>query len=262
MLPMSRNHFSSFLVSRGCIMDRRHTLTVVVGIIALSMVLSVFDTAIADEPKSAALVQTLPADGVWVTFNVNGKANGVEFLPTWTLRSVGQAFHGGKQCRFIEMEQTSEQPQLPNMTWRFLVPEDEFGEGKDPISKAVKCWVKMGKSEPEAVESFQLKDAVFAMSLAGPKQNVKLEDAKEKITWQQGDLECSVISGRNEVELGIVKFSMSHRVLRHKDVPFGLTGMQQDLNASFGDRKQSATIKITLRDHGKDAKAKLPDLVP
>lgn len=243
-------------------MDRRHFLNAAVGSIVLSSVVSVVNVVIAEEPKSAALIQTLPKDGVWVTFNVNGKVNGEERLPTWTLRSAGQAFHGGKQCRFIEMEQTSDSPKLPNMTWRFLVPEDEFGEGKDPISKAVKCWVKIGASEPEAVESFALKDAVFAMSLAGPKQNLKLEDAKEKINWQQGDLECSVISGRNEVELGIAKFSMSHRVLRHKDVPFGLAGMQQDLNSSFGDQKQSATIKITLRDHGKDAKAKLPDLVP
>jgi hypothetical protein len=262
MLPMSRNHFSIFLVSEDCIMDRRQTVAVVVCLTALSMFLSVVDTTIADEPKSAALVQTLPQDGVWVTFNVNGKFDGQERLPTWTLRSVGQAFHGGKQCRFIEMEQASEQPQLPNMTWRFLVPEDEFGEGKDPISKAVKCWVKIGAEEPELVESLQLKDGVFAMSLAGPKRNLKHEEAKKKINWQQGDLECAVISGHNEVELGIAKFSMSHRVMRHKDVPFGLAGMQQDLNISFGDQKKSATIKIILRDHGKDAKAKLPDLVP
>ena len=243
-------------------MDRRSFLKAIVGTVALGSFLLTFEAANADEPKSAALIQTLPKDGAWVEFNVNVKLNGQEIVPTWTGRSVGKVFHGGKQCRFIEMEQACDHPQMPNMTWRLLVPEDEFGEGKDPLSKAVKRWVKMEKNEPEAVESIELKDPIFAMLLAGPKQNLKNEEAKEKINWQQGDLECVVISGRNEVELGSAKLSMVHRVFRHKDVPFGLAGMQQDLNASFGGQKQSAIIKISLRDHGKDAKAKLPDLVP
>ena len=55
---------------------------------------------------------------------------------------------------------------------------------------------------------------------------------------------------------------MTHRVFRHKDVPFGLAGIQQELNASVGGQKQMAVIKMTLKDHGKDAKAKLPDLLP
>ena len=243
-------------------MDRRQFLQTSAGSVALSSCLPVFNIALGGEPKSAALIQTLPPDGAWVSFNVNVKLNGQEIVPTWTGRSVGQAFHGGKQCRFIEMEQACDHPQMPNATWRLLVPEDEFGEGKDPLSKAVKRWVKIGTSDPEAVESIETKDPVLAMLLAGPKQNLKTEDTKEKVNWQQGDLECSVISGRNEVELGGAKLSMVHRVFRHKDVPFGLAGMQQDLSASFGGQMQAANIKMMLRDHGKDAKPKLPDLVP
>ena len=74
----------------------------------------------ADEPKSAALIQTLPADGIWATFNVLIKVNGRETLPTWSIRSVGQAFHGGKQCRLIELEQSSESPEFPNTIWRLV----------------------------------------------------------------------------------------------------------------------------------------------
>ncbi|MBC7821199.1 MAG: hypothetical protein IAG10_30295 [Planctomycetaceae bacterium] len=243
-------------------MDRRPFLKAAASVFVVSSLLLAFDTAIAEEPKSAALIQTLPADGVWVEFNANVKVNGQEIVPNWTVRSVGQAFHGGKQCRFLEMEQTSDQPQLPKTMWRVLVPEDEFGEGKDPLSKAVKRWVKMGTNEPEAVDSIELKDPIFAMLLAGPKENLKTEEAKEKVNWQQGDLECSVISGRNEIELGTAKFGMVHRVFRHKDVPFGLAGMHQELSLNFGGQKQTALIKMTLKDHGKEAKAKLPDLVP
>lgn len=243
-------------------MGRRSFLRGIVCAVALNSLPLAFDAAMAEEPKLAALFQTLPADGVWAEFNVNVTINGQEIVPKWTARSVGQAFHGGKQCRFIEMEQVCENPRLANMTWRLLVPEDEFGEGKDPLSKAVKRWVKIGENDPEAVDSIELKAPDFAMLLAGPKQNLKTEEAKEKVSWQQGDLECSVVSGRNEIEFGNTKFGMSHRVFRHKDVPFGLAGMQQELNASFGGQKQSATIKMSLKDHGKEAKAKLPDLLP
>lgn len=243
-------------------MARHSFLKAVVRCLALGSWLLAFGIAVADEPKSGALFQTLPKDGTWVEFNVNVTLNGKEIVPIWQARSVGQAFHGGKQCRFIEMEQTCDDPRLANATWRLLVPEDEFGEGKDPLSKMVKCWVKYEANEPEVVESIQLKAPAFAMLLLGPKQNLKTEEAKEKVSWQQGDLECSVVSGHNEIEFGNTKFGMTHRVFRHKDVPFGLAGMQQELNASFGGQKQVATIKMSLKDHGKEAKAKLPDLQP
>ncbi len=249
-------------------MNRRQFLQAIAGCIALSSFLFAFETAIADEPKSGALLQTLPADGVWATFDVNVKLNSQEFVLVETARSVGQAFHGGKQCRFLEFEQTNDNPpsenipQLGNLTWRLLVPEEEFGEGKDPLSKAGKIWIKYDKQEPEVVGSIELKEPIFAILFQGPKKNLKTEDAKEKISWQRGNLECSVISGQNESEFGIVKLGVTHRVFRHRDVPFGIAGMQQDVKASFGGREEKVSLRVSLRDHGKDAKAKMPDLVP
>ena len=243
-------------------MDRRQFLQASAGSLVLSSCLPNFASAFADEPKSAALIQTLPKDGTWSEFNIIAKINGKEIVLAWTVRSVGQAMHGGKQCRFIEMERADNQGELPKSTWRLLVPEDEFGEGKDPLSKAVKHWVKIGTNDPEAVESIEVKDRLLAMLLPGPKQNLKTEEAKEKINWQQGDLECSVISGRNDLDVGVAKISMVERVFRHKDVPFGLAGMQQELTFNMGGQMETINIKMTLRDHGKDAKAKLPELLP
>ena len=100
------------------------------------------------------------------------------------------------------------------------------------------------------------------MLCRGPKQNLKAEEIKEKINWQMGDLECSVISGKNELELGTAKIEMMHRVFRHKEIPFNLAGMHQDLKVSFGGKQQAAHIRMMLQNHGKDAKAKLPDLLP
>lgn len=245
-------------------MDRRQFLQVLAGCLALSSLLS----ATADEPKTGALLQTLPADGVWTKFDVNVKLNGQEFVLAVTARSVGQAFQFGKQCRILELEQTNDNPpsdsipQLGNLTWRLVVPEDAFGEGKDPLSKAGKIWLKIDKQDPEVVESVEQKDPFYATLLQGPKSHLKAEEAKEKVTWQRGDLECSVVSGENGSEFGIVKLTVTHRVFRHRDVPFGIAGLQQELKASIGGQEQKAVIRVSLRDYGKDAKPKLPDLLP
>lgn len=256
------------LERRNTVSKRRLTWIVAAGIaITVSLLCSLLP-AVADEPKSAALMQTLPPDGAWATFNVTVKVNDQEFVMTATARSVGQVSHGGKNCRFIEYEQTVDVPpalnipQLGNLTWRLLVPEDEFGEGKDPLNKAGKTWVKIDAMQPEEVESVEFKDPFFAILFQGPKKNLKSEDAKEKVIWQRGELECSVISGQNDLEIGVVNLNMTHRILRHRDVPFGIAGMQQDLKASIGGQEQKVAIRVSLRDYGKDAKAKLPDLLP
>jgi hypothetical protein len=243
-------------------MDRRSFLTAsAVGIMFGSLLFSSSNVS-ADEPMSAAVIQTLPKDGVWSEYQVFVKVQGREIAVTWTVRSVGQAFHGGKQCRFLEMELADNTNAVRGKTWRLLVPEDEFGEGKDPVSKAVKRWIKQGTDEPEAVESLAIKDPPLALFLAGPTLKLKTDEAKEKIAWQQGELECAVVSGRSELGFGNQKISLSQRVFRHKDVPFGFAGTHMDLSGSFGGQDESATIKMMLRDHGKDAKAKLPDLQP
>ena len=55
---------------------------------------------------------------------------------------------------------------------------------------------------------------------------------------------------------------MVHRVFRHKNGPFGLAGMKQQLTGTFGGEMHTVDIKMTLRDHGQDAKPKLGDLIP
>jgi hypothetical protein len=223
----------------------------------------------ADEPKSGALMQSLPADGVWATFSAKIKVYEQESLMTITGRSVGKVSYDGKQSRFIEYEQKVGSPpeinvpQLGNLTWRLLVPEEAFGEGKDPLSKASHKWVQYGTQEPEVVESIQLKDPVFATLLQGPRKNLKFEATEETIVWQQGELKCRVITGQNESSLGQMSMNMTHRLLRHPDIPFGVGGVHQDLTLDFGGGQPvKIVIHATLQDHGINAKAKLPNLVP
>lgn len=245
-------------------MNRRRFFCAVAACLALCSSRGAF----AEEAKLAPLLQTLPADGAWSTLSVTVKVDGQEFVVTGTVRSVGRSLHGGKPCRFIEYEQTVENPpaidvpQLGNLTFRMLVPEEEFGVGKDPLSKAVKRWVKIEKLEPEVVESLELRDPIFAILLQGPRKNLKTEDAKEKVSWQRGELDCTVVTGQNELEVGVVKLKMDLRVFQHAEVPFGIAGLHQDLKASFGGQEYDIAIRVSLRDYGTDAKAKLPELVP
>ncbi len=141
------------------------------------------------------------------------------------------------------------------------MPEAAFGEGKDPLSKAVKTWLKVEEMEPEVVEALEIRDPYFALLMHGPQANLKVEEAKEKINWQRGQLECKVISGQNGLQVGILNLQMTMRVFRHPDLPFGIAGLHEDLNVKFGDGENKVVIKVALKDHGKDAKAKLPELL-
>ncbi len=227
---------------------------------SLCLVAALF--AFADEPKSAALIQTLPDDGTWATFNVIIKLNGKEQLPTWSIRSVGQVLHAGKQCRWIEMEQIGDSPEFQNLTWRLLVPNEDFGESKHPLGKPAKVWRKIDKQDPESIDKIEIADILFATLLNGPISNVKTEEAKEKISWQQGDLECTIVAGRSEIEFGTVKIGWDQRVFRHQKIPFGFAGLRAELKINAAGQQQDVSIHMSLRDHGKDAKATLPDLMP
>ena len=91
-------------------MDRRQFLQAIAGSIVLNSLLP----AIADEPKSAALMQTLPADGAWVTFNVNVKVNVQEFVMTGTARS-GRRFMAASSADSL----STNRPSIPRQRSTF-----------------------------------------------------------------------------------------------------------------------------------------------
>lgn len=237
---------------------------------AVSSLLILSCLAFADAPKSSPLLQTLPEDGEWVSFAITISVDGRELTPTWTTRSVGKTTHEGKPCRFVELEQTCETPYPPiygvvsigNQTWRFLVPEEEFGEGKHPLAHAVKIWTQNEKEAPVVVTSLAVRDPILDVILRGPSSHVKHEEQTEKITWQRGESTCSVISGSNETDFAGAKLRLDHRLLRQPEVPFGVAGMRQTITATFGAEEYVAKLTMNLRDHGVGAMPKLPQLVP
>ena len=224
----------------------------------------------AEEPSACPLVQTLPPDGSWVSFDLQIDVDGREIRTVWTTRSVGQTPYKGKLCRFIELEQTCDGPIEPvygivpimNQCWRAVVPEEEFGEGKYPLGRALKVWVQTGQGAPEAVPSIAARDPLVDALARGPAANLKIDNNPEKLAWQRGELMCDALSGNNETDFAGLTLRLEHRVLKNKQIPFGVAGTRQKITASFAGTDYPAGLKLTLRDYGQDAKAKLPELKP
>ena len=216
---------------------------------------------LAAEPIGGSSLQQLAPDGTWARYQVSIKLASQEISATWTARSVGQTTQNGLPCRWIELQQESDSPGFPKMTWRCLVPESEFGEGKHPLGKAVKVWQKIEGQDAESVGSIEAKDAIFGALIAGSKTNLKMEDAPEIVKWQRGNLECQVISGDSEFKLNsVIPVQIHHRNFRHPDAPFGMGGVHWELTLGDGDQKQTIHVKMTLQDQGADAKAQWPEL--
>jgi len=223
----------------------------------------------ADEVKAAPLIYSLPEDGAWATFQVAVDWDAKSVPLSLTARSVGQFLHDNKPYRCIELEMVV--PDGPhqiiiypveNVTWRLMIPEDQFGDGKNPIASAVKCWRKIGENEPVLEASLAAADPLFASILKGPEGKLKREDATEKIQWQNGNLDCQVFTGRQEMEFVGVMVEISSRILRHNEVPFSTAGVRKELKATAAGTDYQVNISATLRDFGQDAKPKLPHLVP
>ncbi len=214
----------------------------------------------ADEPQTGAFFQTLPEDGVWSKFEVMVKIDGRELRTEWFARSVGKAFHDGKECRFVELEQMESGPEFAHTIWRLLIAESEFGANKNPLSKAVKIWHKTKDVEPKLIAELKEVDPIFASFVSGPETDRKREAEKSKIIWQRGELECDIITGRSEAMLGTAKLHLQHRVFREKSVPFGFAGTHETL--TIEGQPVVITAKFLLVDHGNKAEAKLPQLQP
>ena len=214
----------------------------------------------ADEPQTGALLQTLPEDGVWSKFEVMVKIDNRELQTTWVASSVGKAFHDGKECRFVELEQMESGPEFAHTIWRLLVAESEFGADKHPLSKAVKIWHKTKDAEAKLITELKEVDPVFASFVSGPETDRKREAEKSKLVWQRGELECEVITGLSEARIGTAKIELRHRVLRDKSLPFGFAGAHETLKIE--GQPVVITAKFMLVDHGNKAEAKLPLLTP
>lgn len=228
---------------------------------ALSLMAALFaadpKTDAAAEPTLMPLLATLPADGVWAKYQMTVDASGQTHMVEWSVRSVGTGQQAGRDLRIIEtsLDQIGD---LQQSVHRMLVPIDAFGPNKDALGQSVRMWVKRGNDPVERFDGID-GDAITTLWLTGATTDVKRLPAKEAVEWKGNRVECDVFTGKSEHEIGTGKFRCDWTILRNKDVPFGLAGAKLKIAVDDGNE-----IKVTLRmqDHGKNAEAKLPDLLP
>ncbi len=214
--------------------------------------------ALSADPTMMPLLATLPEDGRWSKFDLRLQVNSQDQLIAWTVRSVGQFQQAGKDVRCIETELTGN-AEIPSNCHRLLVPNDAFGPNKHALGQAVRMWVRKGTDPVESYNDLS-GDALTALFLAGITQDLKKPEQKETINWQRGKFECTVYTGKSVQEIGTTKFHTDWTILRHDDLPFGLAGLRMKITPE--GQSDVINVTLTLQDHGKDAKATLPDYTP
>lgn len=209
------------------------------------------------DPTILPLLATLPDDGVWAKFELKAEFSGQSHVVEWSVRSVGKGQQGGRDLRIIEtaLDQLGD---LQHSVHRMLVPVDGFGPNKDALGQSVRMWVKRGN---DPVESFDgiAGDAITNLWLTGATAEVKRLPDQQTIDCKGKQLKCDVFTGISDPAIGDGNFHCDWRILRHNDVPFGLAGAKLKIRTTDGNE---IDVDLKLQDYGKNAEAKLPDLLP
>lgn len=232
--------------------------------IYLSLVFVLCNGVQAEEPKQPAketpkpgpqpLLQTLPEDGAWVTYFVLMKTNGNENQAEWTAASVGTKQVDGNPYRWLELSAKSGGSVY--RVYKALIPESKFVPGKNPIRDAKEIWVRYGNETPRRISSIRDEDPTLDLLLSGPVSNVKKLDETETVDWQKGRLKCEIWEGENKLDVKFLKLENKQRLLKNKNVPFGIAGSK--VKISNGDR--SAEVEYVLDNFGTGAKSLLPEV--
>lgn len=208
--------------------------------------------------RAESLIQLLPADGEWVRLQVNLTENGRSNSNTWFLKSVGKKEVAGVACRWIEMQLMKDEQNL--ILIKCLIPESEFGKGKHPLNHAKQVFLKQGDRELAEFPSLAVASPLVALVLQGPGTDAKRLDQKEAVEMQAGKIECDVISGKSEGDIGFVKATLTHRLLFTDKTAFGLAGATVEITVTIDGKTETLKAESSLMESGKNAKSALPDV--
>lgn len=214
-------------------------------------------TAFANTATADPLFQTLPEDGAGVKFHVNMVLNGVEQVRTWQIFSVGKHTKSDRPARWIELHGNAFDGTL--VKFKLLIPESDFGRGKNPLGKATEAWRKFRDQSPEKLEDFKTAEPFLYTLLCGPGKDVKKLDDKKQIGWQKGNFDCDVLEGTSRLSLGIVNMTVKHRCFHHEKAPFGFVGTRQEFEVTVNGKTDHATIEAIIVDILKKQETAFPE---
>ena len=229
---------------------------------------------VASSARGDGLVYQLPPDGSWVRFRATmshdapgGQGEPAKMNATFTMRSVGSETVEGEKCRWIEMELAPANPPdaqqgapggPPHVVCKLLLQEKNLQEGKDPLARIVKGWLKQGDQEPqELTDPHSERAGPVPAFLSAPLDNVKKLD-KKTLDTKLGKLECPGLAGQRDYAQGDANTTVKFETRLHDKAPFGVVSSTLHYQTPRARGPEAGTLTLDLDDTGKDAKSALP----
>ena len=205
------------------------------------------------------LIRTLPKDGAWVSYHGTLKGGSTEQSGKLILRSVGKVVENNQPLRWIELDMVDPTRDGGGRTiYKMLIAEKELKAGVDPVDHIVRAWIKQGKDDAKQIADPSTLDRGFVgLYLHGPVEKEKQLSPIREFLYQRGKLTGRARVGRRKINLKNLKGTLDSTVWPHKDVPFGVAGLQ----VIFGteDNPKAIHVEFMVNDFGTDAKSALPD---
>ncbi len=222
--------------------------------------------------RAEGLLYRLPEDGVWVQFQVLGNAiepdgTDVTLTGTLTISSVGTIDVDGKRCRWIELANDAKVGGQPaSYVEKLLIPEEHLMKGKEPLKHVVQAWQKhsmIENNKPRRIMDLEGSGAAHLKGiqpfLHGPYENIeKLEPLS--IETKLGKLLCEGIKANEKTDQGGAAFDSTFTIRLHENAPFGVVAWEAKSKIEQnGKDLGSMTLKLKVKDFGKDAKSSIPE---
>ena len=245
-------------------------------VVRMSAIL-VFIGTICPHALSQSFIFDLPKDGAWAKYENSGsvKIDG-NHQYNWegpvTIRCVGTEYEQMEALRWIEIEQEFRDGKIyQRLVFKVLIPEDEIGMGKDPLSHVRKCWVckesKAGPLNPTRLrmENNSSYKKLLSQYLAPP-ICVKSDLAAKEIVLNDKSVICKGISGTLEWRSSTRYISKrTYESYISPISPFGLVQSnyefvdEQELGEPFPKRTTTKTSTCKLIEFGTGAVSVIPN---
>ncbi|GAB4143523.1 MAG: hypothetical protein Tsb009_14690 [Planctomycetaceae bacterium] len=208
------------------------------------------------------LLYRLPDDGTGVVYEMTVKSKKREMLVsgTLTMSSVGVKTIEGKRHRWIEfVMKLSHMKQDRTIVTKLLVPEDQLGKGKNPLTQCKKGWVRFLPKKAEALQKISGPEAgPIPAFLAGPLLDIKKLPMKE-IETGIGKISCTGESGRIGYLQGKTDVRVQYQTRLTEKSPFGVASSVLEIQEQRdGKTYEEVTITLKLKSILKNARTALP----
>lgn len=194
-------------------------------------------------------------DGTWVKFQVTVEGEANLTLET-TIKAVGETQVLGEDCQWIEIGSVDTASGERMEVYKLLFRKKDLTRGDVGISDVVRAWMLPRDSE-QPTEAAGAQIGALALLFPGEFDNEQRPDETESVELQGESLECQILEGETSAEFGDQSMTVSHRLLLHADVPFGVAGFRREIR--FAPSTLHVTVNAQLLETGDDAESLLPD---